>query len=99
MNQDQQAPEAQVAQQAPQPNDTIPIDNLDQFVRVLTGWHADKVAMLRHLLQIPEGTTFEVGEQTVVVEGHVLAGFKFGIELALMQVGTLPFAVELEDAL
>lgn len=82
-------------------DDTVPIEDLDTFVRHLTAWHEVKVKALNHLLQIPEGTIFTIGdeddEEELLLEGSAHAGFLFGIELALMQVKDLPFVMELED--
>lgn len=98
MNQDQ-------AEEPLQPLDltgTIPVDNVDDFARHVATWHQNKVSQLKHLLEIPEGTAFTIGDGTeeteLVLEGPALAGFKFGIEMALMQFGELPFVIELEDA-
>lgn len=80
----------------------IEIADLDAFVRVMSAWHTEKVAVVRHLLTMPEGAEFQVGEgevvTTTVLTGDTLAAFKLGVEMALMQLGTLPFVVELEDA-
>jgi hypothetical protein len=82
--------------------ETIPVDNLDQFVQILTAWHAEKCAVVQHLLTIPEGSEFEVGnegeEQTkVVLTGESLAAFKLGIEMVMMQLGELPFVAEMDE--
>lgn len=79
-------------------SDTVQIENLDQFVKILTAWHNDKVKTCQHLLAVPEGAVFQVGESSIELNGQTLVGFKFGIEMALIQLGVLPFAVELEDA-
>ena len=34
--------------------DTIPVTDLNHFVKILTGWHADKCAMVQHLLENQE---------------------------------------------
>lgn len=82
-------------------DNTIAIEDLNQFVEILTAWHIDKVAEVRHLLEVPEGSMFSIGdgidENEIVLSGDTLAGFKFGLEMALMQLGALPFATELED--
>lgn len=83
-------------QQAPQLPDTIPCDDLNSFVRTLTGWHTQKCAVVRRLLEVPEGSVFEIGEDELTLDTTNLAAFKFGIEMALMQLGTLPFVAELE---
>lgn len=79
-------------------SDTIAINDLDHFVRTLTGWHNHKVKVLEHMAEIPTGTevTFNQGPP-VVLEGELLKGFCMGLNLALMELGKLPFAVEVED--
>ena len=79
----------------PQP---IEIDDLDQFVKILTAWHASKVKILNHLTQIPEGTEMVSGTSSVILQGDVLKGFVAGIEVALMELGKLPFTYELEES-
>lgn len=79
----------------PQP---IEIDDLDQFVKILAAWHASKVKMLNHLIQIPEGTEMVSGTSSVILQGDVLKGFIAGIEVALMELGKLPFTYELEES-
>lgn len=85
----------------PAPTSTVPVENLHDFVGFLTRWHTTKVAELRHMIEMPEGITMITGEgdeqKSTIMEGVMLAGFKAGIELALMQLGTLPFRAELED--
>lgn len=97
---------APAVQQLPLPEvtelpDTIPCDTLDEFVRHLTHWHALGVARVQHLLAVPEGVEFQVGEgdevESVVLKGDMLLGFKFGLELAMMQLGKLPFVIEVEE--
>lgn len=79
----------------------VSIDNIDQFAAIVAAWHAERVGKIRHLLTVPEGTAFEIGEGAeatdIVLTGDALKGFKFGIELALMQIGTLPFLFEAEQ--
>lgn len=84
--------------QPPAVPETVAIENLDQFVKILVAWHASKIKTIKHLLEIPEGSAFEVGEDTLVLTSDVLAGFKFGLEMALMQLGELPFVAETESA-
>lgn len=79
-------------------SDTIVIESVEQFVSITCAWHTDKVKVLEHMLSIPEGTKIEVaGQPEATLTGDMLAGFKAGIELSLMQLGTLPFAAELEE--
>lgn len=78
---------------------TVMVDDLDQFVRVLMAWHAKKVATLRHMKDIPDGTEATQDDQEpVILTGDMLKGFRMGLEVALEEMGTLPFEAELEDA-
>lgn len=78
---------------------TIEVDDLDHFVKLLTGWHGQKVKVLEHLLTLQGGIEMQVGDEpSFVLEGDTLKGMKAGIQLALMEMGKLPFEVEMEDA-
>jgi hypothetical protein len=83
------------------PPDIIPVYDLDKFVQTLTAWHANQCAAVQHMLTIPEGSQFEIGEdeakQSVTLTGDVLVAFKLGIEMTMMQLGTLPFVAEMDD--
>jgi hypothetical protein len=95
----QQAPETEVEQDSAEPQrpETLEIEDLDMFVRMLHQWHTGKVQLIQHMLTIPEGTEMIVGDdKSVTLTGDVLAGFKAGLDLALMELGTLPFIVEVE---
>ena len=87
----------EVTQEAPP---TIEIDDLEQFVKIMAGWHGQKVKTLKHMLEVPDGTEMIVGEDDptkVILTGDMLAGFKAGIELSLIELGTLPFVYETAD--
>lgn len=75
-------------------NETILIEDIDQFVNLLTVWHTEKVKVLEHMLEIPDGTEMEANGVSVVLTGDMLAGFKTGIILSLMELGILPFVSE-----
>ena len=45
---------------------------------------------------MPDGSVMETNGIKATLTGDLLAGFKAGIELALMELGTLPFAYETE---
>ena len=76
-----------------EPNtEIIDVESLDDFVHMLVSWHGHKHAILTHMLELPDGTSMQVGEdEPVAMTGDMLAGFKAGIQLALMELGTLPF--------
>ena len=79
-------------------DDMVPVENVNQFAAYVAHWFGNRQAQLRHLLTVPEGTTFTIGEgaeeQALELSGTSLAAFKFGVEMAIMQLGQLPFAVE-----
>lgn len=81
--------------------DIVPVNDLDKFVQILTAWHANQCAAVQHMLTIPDGSKFEIGEdeakQEVTLTGDVLVAFKLGVEMAMMQLGTLPFVAEMDD--
>lgn len=86
-----------VTQEAPP---TIEIDDLEQFVKIMAGWHGQRVSILQHMLEVPDGTEMIVGDESptrVILTGDMLAGFKAGIELSLIELGTLPFVYETTD--
>lgn len=74
------------------PADTIEVESLDMFVRLLQQWHSSKVKVLEHMLEIPTGTEADFeGLGKVNLVGDVRNGFIMGLSLALMELGTLPF--------
>lgn len=82
--------------------DTVPMVDLDDFVRHLSRWHDVNVKRVRHALDIPDGTemaitTHDGQARTEVIAGDVRTGFIMGLELALMCLGTLPFVVETDE--
>jgi hypothetical protein len=82
------------------PLDLVQIPDLDTFTTLLSNWHKTKVAMLEHMLNLPDGSEMVVNgddEAPVVMTGDMLAGYKYGIQLSLMELGTLPFIIETVD--
>lgn len=82
-------------------DDMIAINDLDQFIALLTDWHNRQVATIKHLQEAPAGIKVLVGEGTEAVE-HVLEGkfregFQLGLGLALNYLGVLPFMAEYSD--
>ena len=73
---------------------TLVIEDMNQFVQILVAWHSEKVKVLEYMLQVPDGSVMETNGIKTTLTGDLLAGFKAGIELALMELGTLPFAYE-----
>lgn len=79
---------------------TMMIDSLDDFVRVLLHWHQNKVGLLMHMMSIPPGTEVSdsetPNEPPLVLQGDALKGFQLGLKTALHEMGSLPFEAELE---
>ena len=81
------------------PDDTVPVEDLDTFVRLLTEWHNNRKAVLSHMLTIPEGSEVSVNDnEQYVLSGDLLKGFNIGVTTALIELGTLPFAAEFDEA-
>lgn len=77
----------------------LKIESVSQFVGLLMAWHAHKVKVLEHMISVPENTEMSIdGGKTVALTGEMLQGFKAGIALSLMELGTLPFVAIEEDA-
>lgn len=83
---------------SPQPTVEVEVADLDQFVRLISAWHASQTSRAKMLLGIPEGTTFEVDGQDIVLTGDTIKGFKLGVEMVLMCLGTLPFVTQTDEA-
>ena len=75
----------------------VPVE--PEFVDLLVGWHTRKVDTLKHLLTVPEGIEVMVGDDPTgfKLEGETLKGYKLGLEMALMEMGKLPFTYEFES--
>lgn len=82
-----------------QENETFEIQSMDMFADLLAQWHKRRVETLEHFFEVPEGTEVEITMQDGVTQKHIIAGdiktgFLIGLNLALMELGTLPFLVE-----
>lgn len=77
--------------------ETVLVQSIDQFIQLLSGWHQGKVQTLEHMLGMPEGieVTFN-DEAPQILSGDLHKGFLMGLSLALMELGTLPFAAEMD---
>lgn len=79
-------------------SEIVEMTDLDQFVQTLTAWHQAQCAKVQHMLKLPLGATFDIEGKRVVLRGKAMDAFKLGVEMALMQLGTLPFLVEMEES-
>lgn len=82
-------------QDSAQAQDLVALNSIDLFAAHLVAWHTRKVAMLEHMLNIPDGTEFTVNiagdEKIVTLTGDALVAFRGGLAIALTEMGTLPF--------
>lgn len=75
--------------------DTVEIGDLNQFVFLLSNWHQDRVAVLKQMMEIPQGFEVELeGEESLPLTGDLHKGFKIGLIVALSELGSLPFVAE-----
>ncbi len=77
----------------PTPEPLIQITNLDQFVGIMTLWHRQAAQATQHLLGVPVGGAFEVDGETIELTGMAHKAFLLGVNMALMNLGELPFEV------
>ena len=80
-----------------QQRDIIAMNDIDQFAYLLAKWHKAKIKVLEHVLDVPEETVLNLNDTEITLSGDVLAGFKAGLSVALMELGNLPFVVETAD--
>ena len=84
-------------QQQPAVPETVQVQSLDHFITLLIRWHDTKVRLLKHMEEIPEGAVIEIEGTDKAFTGDLREGFKLGIFVALAELGTLPFAVEMDE--
>jgi len=81
------------------PDTLLAVNDLDQFVQLLSNWHTKKIATLKHMLEIPESAEVSLGDaEPVQMTGAFRDGFILGLSLALAELGELPFVAEMEDS-
>lgn len=79
--------------------ETIVMNDLDQFVRTLVGWHNHQVACLENMMDAPPGLEVQVMDGTpVVLQDDLLKGFVIGVYTALTLLGKLPFSAEMDES-
>lgn len=87
-----------VREEDPAANEIVEITDLNQFCAALMKWHSHKVAMLKHLADIPDGASVSIdGAADIVLTGDVKSAFTLGISMSLMELGTLPFFSEVSE--
>ena len=85
-------------QESPEMVQTIQVEGLDEFIPLLLEWHQKQVAIVKHLMTVPEGIEVEVeGNEPFTLAGDTLRAFKMGLDMSLHYLGELPFAAEYEE--
>lgn len=81
--------------------DLVPVDmnDMNTFLQMLMGWHEHQVALVNHLLEIPEDTEIDRGEGTerITLSGDLRKGLIMGVQMALGYLGELPFVAEFQE--
>lgn len=92
--------ENQEATAQPNPDEqVVMVDDINTFVDTLVGWHAKKVQILAHVREVPVDTVMQIKEGAeITLTEENRAAFQAGIDLALMELGTLPFVAVEEPA-
>jgi hypothetical protein len=93
MNGTEHTPEAEQLPGPGLPDAELNIEDLHDFVRLLEAWHGHKVALLHHMLGIPDGTeVIDLDDKPpLVLTGDALRGFQCGLKYALSEIAELPF--------
>lgn len=97
MNTSQQ--EVEVVAEAAAPEVPL-ITDVDHFANIITAWHAQQVATMQHLMDVPVDTEVVIGDEgeSIVLSGDVHKAFKLGVDLSLDYFRTLPFTSVETDA-
>lgn len=75
--------------------ETPVLHDIDTLAHSVITWHENKLATLKHLRDIPDGTTFSVdNSKEEILTGALLEGFKLGLDVSLIEIKDLPFYKE-----
>ena len=81
-----------------QPEAIVEVADMDHMVRILIEWNKQKVALLRHMIDLPDATQVDIeGDNSIVLTGDVKRAFQLGIKLSIEELGNLPFTVDNND--
>lgn len=88
-----------MTEQATQTNkeQILEVTNLDQFVRILMAWHQQQLAIVKQVMEVPEGVEMEIDGKAYVLTKDNIEFFKAGATVVLSQFNQLPFLAEVED--
>ena len=74
------------------------ITSTEQMFQLFQAWHEQRIGILQHMLSIPDGTVIEDTEGVKhALSGEYLAGFRAGIDVALMELDTFPIKANISD--
>ena len=79
------------------PDEIEAITNVDQFAERLSHWHQHRCQVVRHMREIPENAVVQFKGVEHPMTGDFRTGYQLGIDMALAQLGQLPFVAEMED--
>ena len=75
-----------------EPDNSFAIGSVDLMYKLFHMWHEEKCGVLNHILIIPEGTVIEDSAGiSHELTNEYLAGFKSGVEVALIEFKDMPF--------
>lgn len=79
--------------------DTVEMNDLDDFVRHLVAWHQNRMAQLNQMLGAPDEVEirFESENTGVVLTGEGRKGLMAGLVVAKDLLGELPFTLSVEE--
>lgn len=78
-----------------QPSPIVEVTDIDQMVRILIEWNKQKVAILQHMIELPDATQVDIEEDNpIVLTGDVKRAFQLGIQLSIEELGNLPFTID-----
>ena len=84
--------------EAPTPPETIEVETLEQFASIMSGWHGNRIQRLRHMISIPLGSKVQVDDgKHLLMKGNLRKGFILGLQIAIGELGTLPFAAQYDE--
>lgn len=76
-----------------------PIPDINEFARLVTLWHQNRLRQLIHLSTIPPeaGVTISVAKnEEITLTGDLYVGFTAGMKLAALIIEELPFMAEID---
>lgn len=96
MNENTVVEENQVEDAPMEEDECFMVESIPHMVQLLEAWHSHKVEILESMLSVPEGTDASLDSgPSVKLDGDALIAFKIGITVALSELGTLPFSLEM----